>query len=39
MRIYTEPSVQILAIMEQDLLTASYEPGDDDNGKDDIFFN
>ena len=37
MKMYADPIVQVLAISEQDVLTTSYEPGDDDNGKDDIF--
>jgi len=39
MKIYAEPVVQLLVIAEDDVLTSSseYTPGDDDNGKDDIF--
>lgn len=37
MKIYEEPIVQTLIVGKNDVLTTSYEPGDDDNGKDDIF--
>ncbi len=37
MKLYTEPAVELVRFDAQDVLTTSYEPGDNDNGKDDIF--